>query len=325
MAQVLLENPIIGTVDSTDNRSGPLPSGILVVDKPEGMTSFAVVKQIERQLPLEKAGHCGTLDPFATGVLLICVNQATRISDQLSLQSKRYVAALRLGIETDTLDRCGHIVRRYEGEPVTIESLKAALEPFRGMYRQQVPRYSAVHVDGRRLYEYARKGIEIDAPAREVNIHNLELTAFEWPLATLDVCCSKGTYIRQLGMDIGQYLGCGAHLSELRRLESGSFRIEQAMTLDDLRELKDLERLRQRIVPMSEALDHLTRVVMEDGRQLKRLQEGSLDSAWEAAARKACPQRSAPVQILDGRGDLRALWWPDLQGEQGRRLRVFKH
>lgn len=325
MARELLELAESSSAEKLDARLPKVPSGILVVDKPEGVTSFGVVKKVERWLHLEKAGHCGTLDPFATGVLVICVNQATRISDQLSLQSKRYQATLQLGIETDTLDRSGKVMRRYEGEPLDIGALAAALDTFKGANRQRVPQYSAVHVDGRRLYEYARKGIQVEAPVRDVWIHKLELTAFEWPLATLDVSCSKGTYIRQLAADIGQVLGCGAHLSALRRLESGRFHLEQAVSLEAIQEIRDRQALRRIMVPMAVALQHLAEVVLEDPCQLRRLTEGSLDPAWEEAAREACSRLPAPVRIIDGTGELRALWWPDVQEQQGRRLRVFKN
>ena len=323
MAQVLLDNTAMKSTRSTDGRSVRVPCGILVVDKPEGLTSFSVVKKVQKWLRLEKAGHCGTLDPFATGALLICVNQATRISDLLSLQSKRYLATLELGIETDTLDRTGEVVGRYQGEPIRVEGLSSALQMFRGTFMQQVPQFAAVHVAGRRMYEYARNGIQVDAPVREVCVHNLELTAFEWPFATLDISCSKGTYVRQLGADVGRHLGCGAHLSSLRRLESGPFRIEQAVSFNALSELKNPEEIRGHIVPMSEALDHLPRVVMDDEGLLKRLQVGSIDSPWEETARKVCSLGSTPVRSLDGSEALRALWWPNQQEEQGRRLRVF--
>lgn len=325
MAQVLLQTSTTNHDRSADNRAVSVPSGILVVDKPEGMTSFGVVKKVQRALRLEKAGHCGTLDPFATGALLICMNQATRISDLLSLQNKRYLATLRLGIETDTLDGTGKIVARHAGEPICVEAFSEVLGRFRGTFSQQVPRFAAVHVDGRRLYEYARKGIPVDAPVREVCVQNLDLIAFEWPFATVDVSCSKGTYIRQIGADIGHHLGCGAHLTSLRRLESGSFRIEQALTLDELVALRDPEELAKRIISMSEALDHLPRVVMHEERMLGRLQEGALDPDWEEVARREWPRGSPPVRILDGRQALRALWWPHQQDEHGRRLRVFRN
>lgn len=325
MARLLLDHAAMKRTDTIDKRSLRVPSGILIVDKPEGMTSFRVVKTVARWLRLEKAGHCGTLDPFATGVLLICLNQATRVSDQLSFQNKRYLATLRLGIETDTLDRTGQVVREHAGEPVDVERLRGVMEGFRGRLMQQVPSFSAVHVEGCRLYEYARRGIPVEAPVREVCIETLELTAFQWPFATLDVSCSKGTYVRQLAADVGQRLGCGAHLSDLRRLESGPFRIDQAITLEALSTLDDVGELQGSLVPMAEALGHLRQVIMDDERLLKRLMEGSLEAAWEEAARKACPEVSGPVRIVDGRSALRALWWPELQGEQGRRLRVFKH
>ncbi len=325
MARVLLDNATINGFDTPAPGSVRVPSGVLIVDKPEGMTSFQTVRTVARRLGVQKAGHCGTLDPFATGVLLVCLNQATRISDQLAFQNKRYLATLRMGIETDTLDRTGQVVREHVGGAVTIETFRKALEGFRGKLMQRVPSFSAVHVDGRRLYEYARRGIPVEAPVREVCIERLDLTGFEWPFATLDVSCGKGTYLRQLAADLGRHLGCGAHLTALRRLESGPFRIEQSVSLDALSALDDPGKLQSSLVPMSEALSHLRHVTMEDERLLTRLMEGSLEATWEDTARRSCPTGFGPVRILDARKVLRALWWPEMQGEHGRKLRVFKN
>ena len=168
-------------------------SGVLLLDKPEACTSFRVVKEVQKLLSLHKVGHCGTLDPFATGVLVLCLNRATRIADQLLEQDKVYRFVIRLGFESDTLDREGAILPVYAGPPLSEASLQACLDRFQGTYEQQVPRYAAVKVQGQRLYEWSRKGITIAQPMREVTIYRLRLLAFHWPEASLEVHCSKGT------------------------------------------------------------------------------------------------------------------------------------
>lgn len=299
-------------------------SGLFIIDKPEGMTSFDVVARIKRWLHLKKVGHCGTLDPFATGVLLICVNQATRIVDQLSEQDKTYRFTIRFGVETDTLDRTGRVVHTCEAPSCTEEKLLSALDRFRGSYRQEVPRYSAVKVQGRRLYALSRSGIDVETlPTREVHIHSLSLLNMIWPEASFEARCSKGTYIRQLAADIGHFLGCGGHVSDLRRLTSGHFRIEQAVSIEGLDEAVSKGAWREKLITMSEALTHLPSVVLEDTNAVKRLIEGQLDPAWEAEYRTHFPAVNEPVRILTPRDELVALWWPHPAPEQKRRLRVL--
>jgi len=311
----------------------PVPScaksevnGLLVVDKPRGFTSFDVVYRIKKCLGLKKAGHCGTLDPFATGVLLICFNHATRIVDQLADQDKIYQCTIHLGVETDTLDRTGRVVRSHEGPAPAAEDLESALSRLQGEYLQQVPRYAAVKVQGRRLYKWSRSGIDVDLPERVIHIYSMELLAYRWPEVMLTVHCSKGTYIRQLASDIGQLLECGAHVSELRRLSSGPFRIDQAISLEELTNNRpdDAKDWRSKLVSMSDALVHLPAVVVEDEGTLRRLQDGHPDPVWEAEYREQFPERKDPVRIVTGDNNLAALWWPHPEAEQRRRLRVFQ-
>lgn len=298
-------------------------SGILAVDKPEGPTSFAVVNRIKRRLGLKKAGHCGTLDPFATGLLLVCVNQATRISDQLQDQDKVYRFGIRLGQETETLDKTGKITRTYDGLPPSERELNAVLDSFRGVCLQRVPRYAAVRVEGRRLYELSRKGVEVDRPERQICIRRLELLSYAWPYATLEAWCSKGTYVRQLAADIGQLLGCGAYVSELRRLASGPFRIEQAVRFSEVEGEQETNRWEQRLIPMNDALAHLPAVLVEDGTVLKRMQDGQISREWEAAHRERFSGYEKPVRLLDKGDRLVALWWPFPETPSQRRMRVF--
>ena len=316
-------NPVHSSADPRGAKGSAAISGVLVVDKPEGMTSFAVVAKVRRLLHLKKAGHCGTLDPFATGVLLVCANQATRIVDQLLTQDKLYRFTVVFGVETDTLDRTGQVVRTFEGPARELKELENALEAFRGTYTQEVPRYAAVKVDGRRLYELSRSGIEVDLPSREVHIHSLELLTYNWPRAELQAHCGKGTYIRQLTADIGRIMGCGAHVSELRRLASGPFRVERAVSLEELEEGKENNRWLEKLLSINEALVHLPAVVVEDEGMVRRLHNGCLDPAWEGHYRAHFPDRTEPVRLLTRQERLIALWWPQPQAAQGRRLRVL--
>ncbi len=302
-------------------RSAAHESGILIVDKPVDMSSFSVVAKLKKSLRLKKAGHCGTLDPFATGVLLICVNQATRIADYLINQSKTYRFSVCLGVETDTLDRTGSVTRTHEGPPKAREEFERALERFRGTYLQQVPDYAAVKIGGQRLYKLTRKGVEFDRPQREVGIFSLDLLDYDWPCAVLEAHCSKGTYIRQLAADIGALLGCGAHVTELRRLASGPFDIDRAATLDDLCDAP--QSWRERLTPMSVALSHLPRAMLEDVEILNRLRDGHLDTSWEKQHRKLFPEDCGPVRIVDSANQLVALWRPHCGDQKARRLMVF--
>lgn len=302
-------------------------SGILLLDKPEGMTSFALTAKVKKLLRLKKVGHCGTLDPFATGVMVLCLDQATRIADQLSLQDKLYQFTMRLGEETDTLDRTGQVVKTYDGPPVSGDDLVSALDRFTGRVRQQVPRYAAVKVQGRRLYELTRKGVElIDLPAREVVIHELKLLSFQWPQAELLVHCSKGTYVRQLAADIGTALCCGAHVRELRRLASGTFQIAQACPLEELQETADSNVWRSKLWSMSEALGHLPAISIDDPHVVAGIHHGRLDPQWEFTHRQKLLNEPGPYRLLTEQNRLLALWWPDQRhnaGEAKRCLRVF--
>ena len=297
-------------------------SGILVIDKPEGTTSTSMVARVKKCLHIKKVGHCGTLDPFATGVLLICLNQATRLADQLLDQHKVYRFTIHFGVETDTLDGTGRIVTVYEGPAPSEADLRNSLDRFRGGYLQQVPRFAAVKIQGRRLYELSRKGIEVHPPSREIHIQDLSLLSYEWPEAVLEAHCSKGTYIRQLGADIGCDLGCGAYVSSLRRMASGSFRVEDAVSPVDLQNAKAAEDWLGRMIPLTDVLPHLPAISVEDEEMIARLRNGQLDALWESEQRKSFPGYDGPVRIVTRDNSLAALWWP-LDAHR-RRLRVFQ-
>ncbi len=209
-------------------------NGILVVDKPPGMSSAFAVKHVKKRLRAKRCGHGGTLDPFATGVLAICVGEGTKIAQYLLADDKAYRAELVLGRETDTLDRTGVTTAERDASHITREMIEAALVGRRGEQEQVPPMYSAIKREGVRLYKQARQGIEVEREPRHVRIDKLELVAYEGTRVTLEIACSKGTYVRSLADDIGRDLGCGAYLSELRRTRSGMFSIEQAVQLDSV-------------------------------------------------------------------------------------------
>ncbi len=207
--------------------------GILVLDKPTGMTSAAAVDRVRRTLGIARAGHGGTLDPIATGVLPICLGAGTKLAQFLLAEDKAYLAEGVLGVETDTLDRTGRIVAE-RAVAVTREALAAALAGHLGEQTQIPPMYSAIKQGGVRLYDRARAGEEVERAPRQIRIDRLELLAFEPPRFRIAIACSKGTYVRSLIADLGTAVGAGAHLAELRRTRSGRFTLEQAVPLDRL-------------------------------------------------------------------------------------------
>ena len=215
--------------------------GVLLLDKPLGLSSNDALQKAKRLFRAEKAGHTGTLDPLATGLLPLCFGAATKFS-QISLEAdKTYRATLKLGIKTSTADAEGAITQQREVS-VTREQIDAACHRFTGLIEQMPPMHSALKRDGKALYEYARAGIEVEREARSITIHGIELVEWLDDQLTIDVRCSKGTYIRTLAEDIGEALGCGAHLGALRRTASGPLSITAACTLDQLAAMSESER-----------------------------------------------------------------------------------
>lgn len=207
--------------------------GVLLLDKPVGLSSNQALQQAKRLYMAAKAGHTGSLDPFATGLLPVCFGEATKFSHYLLDADKTYSATLYLGATSTTGDTEGEIVAAGEAN-VTREQIEKVLEAFVGEIEQVPPMYSALKHQGKALYEYARAGVEIERPARAVTIRRIELSELAVPYARIEVSCSKGTYIRTLAEDIGKALGCGAYLTQLRRLVTGSFDLSKAVTLEQL-------------------------------------------------------------------------------------------
>ena len=207
--------------------------GILNIDKPYGITTMDVVRGIKRTSGLRRVGHGGTLDPVATGVVPVCMGQATRVMEYLVAGSKDYRAVIELGVNTDTYDSVGQVTGRQDPSNVVLEDIERALRPFKGVVHQVPPMYSALKRQGKRLYELARAGIEVEREPRRVEVHSMELLDWSPPMVTLEVSCGRGFYMRSLANDLGAALGCGAHLKSLVRLRSGPFRISEAISLAD--------------------------------------------------------------------------------------------
>ncbi len=245
-------------------------SGILPVRKKPGMTSHDVVHRVRTVTGEGKVGHTGTLDPMASGLLLLCLGPATKLTQFLSGWDKRYLAEVTLGKTSDTLDADGELT---EGGPVpklTDADIVTVLERFTGVISQKVPAYSAVKQGGRRLYKMARRGKSFEAPERTVEIKSLELRACESPRLQVEVECSKGTYIRSLADDIGRELGCGGYLSSLERLAVGRFEVDDALTIDEIRERHQAGTLGEAVTPMERVVDFPYVKLREEARETIR-------------------------------------------------------
>ncbi len=213
------------------------PSGVLLVDKDQGFTSHNAVALCRRVLQTKKVGHCGTLDPMATGMLIVVIGKATKMQDLLMCEDKVYTATMKLGVETNSQDADGEVVAEKPTDALTEEAIRAAFEHFNGEFDQVPPMYSAVKINGVPCYKLARKGKEVERKARHVAVLDYEITRIDLEAAEVDftVHCTKGFYVRTYAHDIGQFLGCGAHLTALRRIRSGKFDISEAVDVPTLK------------------------------------------------------------------------------------------
>lgn len=279
--------------------------GFLNVDKPAGLTSHDVVARVRRALKIRQVGHAGTLDPLATGVLVICVGPATRLSEYVMDTTKRYRATLRLGVTTTTYDAEGEITAERDPSAITRERVEALLPRFTGDLQQIPPMYSAIKQGGRKLYELARAGETVERPPRPVHIAALTLVEWSPPFCVLDVTCSAGTYIRSLAYDLGEALGVGAHLTALVRTASGSFTLENAAALDTL--LADAE---VRLVAPQAGLAHLPVITLD---------EAEVDAVLHG---RSIPARTAAERLLalDEQGRLLAVLERDERGWHPRKV-----
>jgi tRNA pseudouridine55 synthase len=286
-----------------------VPDGILNLDKPRGPTSHDVVARIRRLTGVRRVGHAGTLDPLATGVLLVCIGKATRVSEYLMAGEKVYRARVQLGITTDTYDAEGQVVASVDPGDIRRAEVKQALARFRGTIEQVPPMYSALKHKGQSLHRLARQGVEVEREPRRVEISRLALTQWEPPECTLELTCSPGTYVRALAHDLGQALGCGAHLTSLVRLASGRFHLEDSVTLDAFARAAEESRWAEFLHPIDAALVHFPALHL-DADAARRLCSGQV-----IAAPPQSPPRSegdAPArQGRVGQGGLARAYGPD--------------
>jgi tRNA pseudouridine55 synthase len=296
-------------------------NGILNINKPAGMTSHDVVDLVRQMCGQRRVGHAGTLDPSATGVLIVCLGQATRVIEYLMASDKVYRAHIRLGVSTDTDDAEGEVTATTEVD-VGEEEVQEALASFIGSIQQVPPMYSALKHEGTPLYKLARQGLTVDRQPRSVEIYNIELldcfdkAQHKWtlPLLTIRVECSPGTYIRALARDLGQKLGCGAHLQSLTRLAGGHFTLEQAVSLDELAEAFAQGNWREFIHPLDEALLNFDPMVF-DAQTEKRIRHGQqveaplVSEGEEGGLRRAYSENGELIAIL-GHDPRTGFWQP---------------
>lgn len=271
-------------------------NGVLVVDKPKGVTSFDVVREVRRALKAKKVGHTGTLDPMATGVLPICIEEGTKIAQFITEATKSYDATVKLGSTTDTLDADGTVLETRPVPPVTREMLEAAFSSFRGTFAQVPPMYSAIKVGGKRLYELARAGEEIERAPRQVTVFDLTLRDFGADEIQLSVTCSKGFFVRTLAAELGQALGCGAHLCALRRTHSGPFSLAQALPLADV--LAQGTAVLSRLVGLNDSLKDIAELRV-NAAEAERVRHGGLVEVSK--------QHSGLYRVIEPAGELLAV------------------
>jgi tRNA pseudouridine55 synthase len=283
--------------------------GILVVDKPSGISSFGVVRQVKRWLSIKKVGHTGTLDPFASGVLPLAINEGTKTVPFLAEEQKEYEAVLKLGVETDTYDRTGKTtaVRDLNWFRLNEETIKGVMKEFVGRIEQVPPMFSALKHRGRPLYTFARRGIVVKREPRVVEIMDIGVTRICLPVVSFTVACSKGTYIRTLAHDIGRKLKCGAHLCQLQRTRSGPFILEDAIPFPDVKFLAEGGMIEERIIPLNQVLGGLSELCVEGALQRKIQRGGQI--LVKDITQSPFPRidRGSPVRVISFDGTLIAI------------------
>ncbi len=299
--------------------------GVLIVDKPAGLTSRQVVSRVASLAGVSKAGHSGTLDPLATGVLVVCLGRATLLTRYLGFGQKEYVAEALLGVETDTYDIDGEVVSAHDASDITKEDVGSAIATLATLDKQAPPPYSAVKHNGRPLYQYARAGVHVSTLERAVRVDSIDLVEFgagvDDPFAVLDITCGPGTYVRSLIHDLGHLLGCGACVSRLRRTRSGQFSIEDAVSLEDV-DIQRPDSVSDAAISIEDATSTMptVRVSMEQARAVamgKPIMAGVIDA----------PVSDEVFRVLDPRGSLIALYGParpDDEGIDARAVRVLR-
>ncbi len=274
-------------------------TGLIILDKPKDMTSFGAVARVRRICSEKKCGHTGTLDPMATGVMTVMLGGATRFCELLPSHDKAYIASFRLGVRTDTLDITGTVLETKSVEATT-EQVREALKDFEGDISQLPPMYSAVSVNGQRLYDLARKGIEVERKSRDVTVFSIELLSANEENAEYSIAveCSSGTYIRTLIDDLGMKLGCGAVMTDLRRTKANGFSLENAVTVEELARLAESGELEKALIPVEKALESYPLVQVTEA-QAKRFSNGG----ELFLQRLKCPKMLGFYRVCDPEGN----------------------
>jgi tRNA pseudouridine55 synthase len=294
------------------------PSGIVILDKPAGISSAQAVSRVKRLLGVKKIGHTGTLDPFATGVLICCINQATRLARFFLHADKSYQAVLRLGVETDTQDATGKVIAQARVPLIDPDRLIATIKGFEGRQLQRPPVFAALKHEGTPLYKLARQGRPVQKPARPIEVTAIKVTWIELPDVGLEITCSSGTYVRTLCADMGSAIGCGGHLAGLRRTTSSGFGIDQAITLSALQEMESRARLVDMLIPMNAALHHMPMFIADSDDLLQRIDHGvrlraeDLPTALLQTAEK--PGLGNHVKVVNTDLELKAVLKPNAEG-----------
>ncbi len=271
-------------------------NGVVVINKSSGLTSHQEVQRLRKLLPDVKAGHTGTLDPMATGVLPVCLGKATRLVEYIVEQPKCYRAAISFGTVTDTGDADGEVLEKNQVPLLDRNVLEKTVDSFTGVREQLPPLYSAVKYKGKPLYRWAREGSVVPRKGRLVEIYGIEIISFQAvsePQLVLDITCSKGTYIRTLAVDLGQSVGCGAHLSALQRLSVGPYTLQEALTTADFARLVEENDYSAKIYPPDSAVEHLPRIEL-DALQTERLRQGR----EVLLNREDCPEEDSSVPVI---------------------------
>jgi tRNA pseudouridine55 synthase len=290
--------------------------GILNINKATGMTSHDVVARVRKTLHQRRVGHAGTLDPAASGVLPICVGHGTRVAEYLSESGKAYQAEITFGVVTDTYDAEGAIIRTADPGDLTLARIEETLPHFLGPQMQLPPRYSAIKIQGQPAYKRVRSGEEVTLEARRIEIRQLQILAWEAPKLTLAIACSKGTYIRSLAYDLGEYLGCGAYLSALIRTRSGPFTLATSITLEQLAEASEQGTITDHLFAADSALQEYPALTL-DAATIARVLHGN-------AFRSGDPQPIADLaRIYDTEGHFLAIATWDHQHQQWQPKKVF--
>jgi len=278
-------------------------NGVLVINKPQGWTSHDVVNKARRILQEKQIGHTGTLDPLATGVLVLCVGKATKIVRYLEADDKEYTAELKLGSTTDTQDADGKVLETREYSPPSIDQVRDVMNCFLGSIQQRPPAYSALKVNGVPSYRLARKGTIQEHKARPVTIYDIRLIEYADPIVRFTVQCSKGTYVRTLCADTGDRLGMGAHLVSLIRTRAGHFQLEKALTLEQIGELAASGAAEKALIPLNDALNGFSAVTIDESNS-RRIAHGNAISLPEGPALET---PNGPIRVLGQDGQLLAI------------------